>query len=54
MKDGQGKNISNRQSIADVLAEFYEQLYTARPCEAWTKASDNSRIDPFTAEELAS
>jgi len=54
-----GTTTTNRQSIADVFASFYEELYELRPPSAdvadtsdHSETNGNDEITPFSAEEL--
>ena len=54
-----GTTTTNRQSIADVFASFYEELYELRPPSAGaadtsdhSETNGNDEITPFSAEEL--
>eukprot|EP00973_Karenia_brevis_P073447 10203969-Karenia_brevis.AAC.1 len=53
MRDKAGKDHTDRQKIADIFAEFYEDLYdqiSERGCE---DSGDNKiQISPFTLEEV--
>ena len=58
MKDKHGNTQTERKRIADVFAEFYEELYSAQPVETdrvdtnEVLNSETEQIPPFTKDEL--
>ena len=58
MKDKHGNTQTERKRIADVFAEFYEELYAAQPVETdrvdtnEVLNSETEQIPPFTKDEL--
>eukprot|EP00973_Karenia_brevis_P019030 2609723-Karenia_brevis.AAC.1 len=57
MVDENGKEHTERQSIANVFAAFYEQVYATQHMQHYTNSSDatihpHEQISPFTYKEL--
>ena len=54
MVDKEGKEHTNRRSIANVFADFYADLYASKRSIAFDCVDDGSHIPPFTKDEVRS
>lgn len=52
MLDKNGEEQTERQHIADIFADFYEELYKSVETSGGTFTDDGSRIPSFTSEEV--
>ena len=52
MVDRGGKCQTDRKAIADIFADFYEQLYSCAQQEATEVSAQTSTLSPFTLNEL--
>ena len=55
MKDHKGREHYERQSIADIFADFYGRLYASRnPSESWVPSKPDAEIPKFSHQEVKS
>eukprot|EP00973_Karenia_brevis_P052798 7339129-Karenia_brevis.AAC.1 len=52
MQDKHGSLITDRKAIADIFADFYEQLYAKQHDAGIHAAARQEAVRPFTSEEL--